>query len=108
MPLTLPEALAQVADHKPGATECVLARAEAQDRQTYTEVRQALAEGRELTRDFTTGELVPPSLKGCLYGAGDLHASAFARIDASVEALFVKARPASEETPINPIQHAAE
>lgn len=58
---------------------------EAQDRKTYQEVREALAEGRDLTKDFRSGGLVPPSLSGKLFSASDLHASAFARIDAAFE-----------------------
>lgn len=74
---------------------------EAQDRKTYQEVREALAEGRELNRDFRTGELVPPSLSGKLFSASDLHASAFARIDAAFER-------ANRKVAQQPLKHAAE
>jgi hypothetical protein len=55
--------------------------AQSQDRQTYREVHDALTAGKPVVRDFQTGQVVPESLRGKLYSAADLHASAFAAID---------------------------
>lgn len=54
----------------------------AQDRETYALVKAALTSGQPVVRDFATGRVVPPNLSGKAYSTRDLHASAFAEIDA--------------------------
>jgi hypothetical protein len=64
------------------------------DRATYTAVKAELASGRPVLRHSATGKVVPAHLQGTLYSVRDLHASAFAEIDAQVERISARRSPA--------------